>query len=81
MSQLDTMGTNIPPIFYFAGMCDSVGSIDNVAYFSNRKYPEPYYGGMYPNAIPLDFSLQLWVGFSQYKTYKISGSSPCHLTH
>ncbi|MDG1333945.1 MAG: hypothetical protein P8P74_16530 [Crocinitomicaceae bacterium] len=72
MDQMDEMGTNIPAIFGFDGMCDT-NSLQNIAFFSNRKYPEPYYPGMYPDAIPLDFSLQVQVAFTQYKIFKIQG--------
>ncbi len=77
MDQLDSMGTNIPSIFGFTNMCDSF-NIQNEAFFANRKYPEPYYKGMYEEAIPLDFSLQVQVAFTQYKLFKILGiPQPC----
>ena len=80
MNQLDKMGTNIPAIFGFTNMCDSF-STENVAFFSNRKFPDPYYPGMFTNAIPLDFSLQVQVAFSQYKIFKLKGKpSPCKPT-
>ncbi|MFK7786119.1 MAG: hypothetical protein AB8B56_13440 [Crocinitomicaceae bacterium] len=72
MDQLDEMGTNIPAIFGFDGMCE-VYSPQNVAFFGNRKYPEPYYPGMYEDAIPLDFSLQVQVAFTQYKLFNLQG--------
>jgi hypothetical protein len=73
MNQIDSMGTNIPAIFGFEGICDTF-NISNRAFFSSRKYPEPYYTGLYPDAIPLDFSLQVQVAFTQYKLFKINGS-------
>ena len=75
MDQLDNMDPdtgNIPPIFYFPNMCET-NDEQNKAFFSNRKYPEPYYPGMFEDDIPLDFSLQVQVAFTQYKIFKING--------
>ena len=65
---LNLQGETIPAIFNFNGMC-TVDNPANAVYFSDYKYPDPYPGGHYDAAIPLDSSLQLAVAFAQYATY------------
>ena len=67
------MGTNVPPSFGYEGICETGGSPDNVAYFSNYSFPEPYPDSKYAGAIPLDTSLQLEVAFTQYATFTNNG--------
>ena len=59
------MGVNVPPSFGFAGMCTQY-SLANAAYFNDIVAPQKFSGGNYPDAIPLDTSLQLEVAFQQY---------------
>ncbi len=66
---LQKQGTNVPPVFNFADMCIK-DTPDNQHYFSDYKYPQPFPGGQYDKAIPLDSSLQLQVAFAQYAIYK-----------
>jgi hypothetical protein len=70
-------GKNIPAIFSFPGMCADFNSA-NAKYFSDYKYPSEYPGkpNTFPNAIPLDSSLQLAVAFEQYAIFKNPGSLP-----
>ena len=68
------MGTNIPQIFEFDGICYEYNQA-NVDYFSNYKFPNEYPSGKFPDALPLDTSLQVWVAFLQYGTWKTSGQS------
>lgn len=78
LDQLDSMGTNIPPIFGFGSICGPVTDTSH-AYYSNRKYPEPYNQIPYDKGIPLDFSLQIQVAFTQYKIFAINGEpTPCN---
>ena len=56
------MGTNVPPSFGFAGMCTQY-SLANASYFQNLVAPQSFSGGNYPDALPLDTSLQLEVAF------------------
>ena len=79
MNELDKMGENIPQIFGFDGMCTTFNE-QNEAFFSNRKYPEPYFEDMFPDAIPLDFSLQVQVAFTQYKKYTLNAKNTCSPT-
>ena len=62
---------NIPPLFYFPTMCDTADEL-NKDYFANRRFPESYNERL-KDDIPLDFSLQLWVAFDQYKKFAING--------
>lgn len=66
------MGKNVPPSFGFEGLC-KVYSEQNKAYFTNRRYPEPY-GPEYAGALPLDTSLQLAVAFTQYGYFATDGA-------
>ena len=69
---VSTMGTNVPNSFGFAGMCTQY-SLANTSYFNNTIAPQKFSGGNFPNALPLDTSLQLEVAFQQYgqfNTYK-----------
>jgi hypothetical protein len=69
---VSTMGTNVPASFAFAGMCTQY-SIANTNYFNNIVAPQKFSGGNFPDALPLDTSLQLEVAFQQYgqfNTYK-----------
>ncbi len=69
---VSTMGVNVPPSFGFSGMCVHY-SLDNAAYFANIVAPQKFSGGTYPDALPLDTSLQLEVAigqYGQYNTYK-----------
>jgi hypothetical protein len=65
---LDVMGTNVPPIFGFDGMCQ-VYSLDNTAYFQNPNAPQPFPGSRFPDAFTMDTSLQLAVAFTEYATF------------
>jgi hypothetical protein len=60
-----TMGLNVPPSFGFDGMCTQY-SMENAVYFQNQQAPQGFPGGLYPQAIPLDTSLQVAVAFDQY---------------
>jgi len=62
---LNEMGTNVPPSFGFAGMCEQF-SQDNANYFQNQSAPQGFPGGLFPTAASLDTSLQMAVAFSQY---------------
>ena len=62
---VSNMGTNVPPSFGFSGMCTQY-SATNAAYFNNIIAPQKFSGGNYPDALPLDTSLQLEVAFQQY---------------
>ena len=62
---LSVMGVNVPPSFGFAGMCTQY-SIANAGYFANIVAPQKFSTGTFPDAIPLDTSLQLEVAFQQY---------------
>jgi hypothetical protein len=66
------MGSNVPNIFGFDGMCDQY-SQQNADYFQNLTPPQAYPGGRFPNAMGLDTSLQMQVAFSQYALYKTNG--------
>jgi hypothetical protein len=69
---VSTMGTNVPASFGFAGMCTQY-SAANTAYFNNIIAPQKFSDGNFPDALPLDTSLQLEVAFQQYgqfNTYK-----------
>jgi hypothetical protein len=59
------MGVNVPPSFGFNGMCTQY-SAENAAYFNNIIAPQKYTNGAFPDALPLDTSLQLEVAFQQY---------------
>ena len=65
---LNLQGQTIPAIFNFGGICTDHNEA-NAQYFSDYKYPDPYPGRGFNNAIPLDSSLQLAVAFAQYATY------------
>lgn len=62
---INEMGTNVPPSFGFAGMCEEF-SADNSDYFQNQSAPQGFPGGLFPSAVSLDTSLQLAVAFTQY---------------
>jgi hypothetical protein len=62
---VSNMGVNVPPSFGFAGMCTNYSSL-NAAYFNNIIAPQKFSDGNYPDALPLDTSLQLEVAFQQY---------------
>jgi hypothetical protein len=62
---INEMGTNVPPSFGFAGMCE-VFSAENSDYFQNQSAPQAFPGGLFPTAVSLDTSLQLAVAFTQY---------------
>jgi len=65
---INEMGTNVPPSFGFAGMCDQF-SQDNSDYFQNQSAPQGFPGGLFPTAMSLDTSLQLAVAFTQYGNF------------
>lgn len=67
---LTVMGTNVPPSFGFAGMCEEF-SLANAAYFDNTPAPQSFSGGNYPNTVALDTSLQLEVAFVQYGNFDV----------
>jgi hypothetical protein len=62
---VSNMGVNVPPSFGFAAMCTQY-SAENAAYFDNIVAPQKYANGTFPDALPLDTSLQLEVAFQQY---------------
>jgi hypothetical protein len=62
---VSNMGVNVPPSFGFNGMCTQY-SAANASYFDNIIAPQKFAGGKYPDALPLDTSLQLEVAFQQY---------------
>ena len=62
---VSNMGVNVPLSFGYSGMCTQY-SAANAAYFNNIIAPQKYSGGNYPDALPLDTSLQLEVAFQQY---------------
>lgn len=66
--QLNEQGKNIPAIFNFDGICTENNEL-NAQYFSDYKYPDPYPGGKFDSAIPLDSSLQLAVAFTEYAKF------------
>lgn len=65
---LNKMGTNVPPSFGFAGMCEEF-SQDNANYFQNQSAPQGFPGGLFPTAASLDTSLQLAVAFTQFGNF------------
>jgi hypothetical protein len=67
------MGTNVPPSFGFAGLCE-FNSRDNANYFQNIVPPMSYSGGQFPNALSLDTSLQLEVAFTEYGYFNTQGA-------
>lgn len=72
VGSVSNMGVNVPPSFGFSGMCTQY-SASNASYFNNIIAPQKYSGGNFPDALPLDTSLQLEVAFQQYgqfNTYK-----------
>lgn len=71
--QISVMGKNVPPTFGFNGICDTGGSAENAAYFSNYQFPAPYPSGEFPGAVSLDSSLQMAVAMTQYSTFAING--------
>jgi hypothetical protein len=74
---LNEMGTNVPPSFGFAGMCQEF-SQNNSDYFQNQAAPQGFPGGLFPNAISLDTSLQMAVAFTQYGVYHTNHEpDPC----
>jgi hypothetical protein len=73
----DMPGKTIPPVFGYSSQC-ATPDATNALFFGNRKYPERV--SAFPDAIPLDFSLQLAVAFGQYKAFVASGKAiPCTL--
>ena len=72
VGQLTSMGTNVPASFGFPGMCQQY-SLANTAYFNNIIIPQKFSGGNFPDAIPLDTSLQLEVTFTQYGQFNTAG--------
>ncbi|HEX8165194.1 MAG TPA: hypothetical protein VF601_05330 [Beijerinckiaceae bacterium] len=74
---VSTMGSNVPPSFGFAGMCQQY-SLDNASYFQNVQAPQSFPGGRFPEAVPLDTSLQLEVAFGQYGQFNTAKAPvPC----
>lgn len=59
------MGQNAPSSFGFSGLCEAF-SQENTNYFQNQSMPQGYPGGLFPQAISMDTSLQLAVAFTQY---------------
>jgi len=73
-----TMGLNVPPSFGFDGMCTQF-SMENAVYFQNQQAPQRFPGGLYPDAISLDTSLQLAVAFNQYGIFNTQQApNACH---
>ena len=72
---LNLQGQTIPAIFNFCGMCTEYNAA-NAQYFSDQKYPATYPGNQFPDAIPLDSSLQLAVAFAQWANYKHPNAVP-----
>jgi hypothetical protein len=69
---VSNMGVNVPPSFGFNGLCTQYSAM-NAGYFDNIIAPQKFSGGYFPDALPLDTSLQLEVAFQQYgqfNTYK-----------
>lgn len=64
------VGTNVPPIFGFDGICTEYNQT-NVEYFSNWIFPAKWPD--YPNTTSMDTSLQLQVAFGQYSVWKVNG--------
>ena len=76
---VSNMGTNVPPSFGFNGMCTQY-SATNAAYFNNIIAPQKFSGGNFPDALPLDTSLQLEVAFQQYGQFNtFKGPRACTL--
>lgn len=71
VGQVPAKGT-LPPIFGFPGMCTTYNA-QNAAYFDNVRYPESYPDTTLTELVPLDFSLQLQVAFSQYGQFNQYG--------
>lgn len=72
VGSISTMGENVPPIFGFDGLCETVSEA-NANYFANVTYPEPYTGGDYPDTFSTDTSLQMQVAYMQYGIYHTNG--------
>ncbi len=68
---VNQMGTNVPPSFGFAGMCQEF-SAENSDYFQNQSAPQGFPGGLFPGAVSLDTSLQMAVAFTQYGNYHVN---------
>ncbi len=76
---VSNMGTNVPPSFGFNGMCTQYSAM-NAAYFNNIIAPQKFSGGNFPDALPLDTSLQLEVAFQQYGQFNtFKGPRACNL--
>jgi hypothetical protein len=70
------MGVNAPSSFGFDGVCTQF-SQDNVNYFQNLVAPQSYPGGRFPDAMPLDTSLQTWVALNSYGYFSTGGPPAC----
>jgi hypothetical protein len=70
------MGTNMPPLFGFAGQCTPETpdqKQENAYLFTDAVYPAPPADPAYANNIPLDTSLQLFVALDQYARHVTNG--------
>lgn len=70
INQLDELGKNLPPLFGYPTQC-TADDMTNRELFANRKFPERL--TQYPDAIPLDSSLQFLVASSEYKSFVLTG--------
>ncbi len=76
---VSNMGVNVPPSFGFNGMCTQYSAM-NASYFDNIIAPQKFSGGYFPDALPLDTSLQLEVAFQQYGQFNtFKAPAPCTL--
>lgn len=68
-------GVNVPNIFSFPTMC-TASDAPNQNYFASYRYPQPYPGGQFNTAIPLDTSLQVTVAFDEYAVFSSQVVTP-----
>lgn len=72
-----SLGTNMPPLFGFAGQCNPTNAEEfasNASYFKDAPYPAPYGNdSKFAKNIPLDTSLQLFVALDQHARFATNG--------
>ncbi|MCX4240392.1 hypothetical protein [Paraliomyxa miuraensis] len=67
-------GVNVPTPWGSADLCNATDPAASAAYFANYPFPQPYPGGKFDAALPLDTSLQLQVAYGQYGQWKTAGA-------
>ena len=54
-------------------MGEGTDQAQSAQYFAHYPFPQPYPGGQFDTALPLDTSLQLQVAYQQYGQWKTAG--------